>query len=331
MISRMISRRRILQSAGGAVLATPFLQRQTFAQEVWPAREIHAICGTPPGSGADTIVRFYARKLQEVSGKTVIVENKPGAFGNIATEYVARSKPDGYTIFIAPTSSYLGASPSLFKKLAFDPINDFEHVAPLLKNTWILAVAGDSPHRTAAELTAYLKEQGDKASYGSLANTGLVSTELYKANFGLKTVEVKYKETLGALNDLWAGNLAFIHIDPTGGGAHFKSGKLRPLATASAERMQSIKDIPSAREVGIMNSDVIGWWSVEMPKGTPKPVLEKLEAWFGQITAAEDTRAFLANVSCDPFPGSSAMLSELLVKETNNWKEYVRIARIEQI
>ncbi len=224
-----------------------------------------------------------------------------------------------------------GASPSLFKKLAFDPINDFEHVAPLLKNTWILAVAGDSPHKTAAELTAYLKEQGEKASTAPLANTGLVSTELYKANFGLKTVEVKYKETLGALNDLWAGNLAFIHIDPTGGGAHFKSGKLRPLATASAERMQSIKDIPSAREVGITNSDVIGWWSVEMPKGTPKPVLEKLEGWFAQITAADDTRAFLANVNCDPFPGSSAMLRELLIKETNNWKDYVKLAKIEQI
>ncbi len=256
-------------------------------------------------------MRFYARKLQEISGKTVVVENKPGAFGNIA-HGICRpvESPTATRSSSRPRVHYLGASPSLFKKLAFDPLNDFEHVAPLLKNTWILAVAGDSPHKTAAELTAYLKEKGDKASYGSLANTGLVSTELYKANFGLTTVEVKYKETLGALNDLWAGNLAFIHIDPTGGGAHFKSGKLRPLATASAERMQSIKDIPSAREVGIMNSDVIGWWSVEMPKGTPKPVLEILEAWFAQITRAEDTRAFLANVSCDPFPGSSAMLRE---------------------
>jgi tripartite-type tricarboxylate transporter receptor subunit TctC len=327
----MITRRRVLQSAGGAILAAPFLQRQALAQDAWPSREIHAICGTPPGSGADTIVRFYARKLQEISGRTIVVENKPGAFGNIATEYVSKSRPDGYTLFIAPSSSYLGASPSLFKKLAFDPVNDFEHVAPLLKNTWILAVAGDSPHKTAAELTAYLKAQGDKASYGSLANTGLVSSELYKANFGLTTVEVKYKETMGALNDLWAGNLAFIHIDPTGGGAHFKSGKLRPLATASAERLQSIGDIPSAREAGIMNSDVIGWWSVEMPKGTPKPALEKLEAWFAQITAADDTRAFLANVGCDPFPGSSAMLRETLVKEINAWKDYVKLAKIEPV
>ncbi len=325
----MLSRRELLRSAAVSALATPHLSNLGFAQDAWPSREIHAVCGTPPGSGADIIVRFYARKLQELSGKTVVVDNKPGAAGNIATEYVARSKPDGYTLFIAPSSSYLGAAPSLFKKLAFDPLNDFEHVTPLLKNCWILAVAGDSPHKTAAELTAYLKERGDKASYGSLANTGLISSELYKANFGLQTVEVKYKTTLDCLNDLWAGHLAFIHIDPTGGGAHFKSGKLRPLATAAAERMDSIKEIPSAKEAGIMNSDVIGWWSVEMPKGTPRPVLTQLETWFNQITAQPDTVAFLANIGCDPFAGNSGMLRALLEKEIKAWADYVKLAKID--
>ena len=327
----MLSRRRFLQSGALAGLAAPYLGGSAFAQDAWPSHEIHAICGTPPGSGADAIVRLYARKLQEVSGKTVVVENKPGAFGNIATEYVARAKPDGYTLFIAPSSSYLGASPSLFKNLAFDPLNDFEHVALLLKNTSVLAVSGDSPYKTAGELTASLKERGDKASFGSLNNTGLISSELYKANFGLKAVEVKYKEVGACLNDLWAGHLDFIHIDPTGGGAHFKSGKLRPLATAAAERMQSIKDIPSATEAGITNSNVIGWWSVEMPKGTPKPVLEKLEAWFTQIAVAPDITAFLANIGCDPFPGNSAQLRELLAKEIKAWQGYVKLAKIEQI
>ena len=327
----MLSRREMLRSVAVSTLAMPFVRTLAFAQDVWPSREIHAVCGTPPGSGADIIVRYYARKLQELCGKTVVVDNKPGAAGNIATEYVARSKADGYTVFIAPSSSYLGAAPSLFKKLAFDPVNDFEHVTPLLKNCWILAVAGDSPYKTVAELTAYLKERGDKASYGSLANTGLISSELYKANFGLQTVEVKYKTTLDCLNDLWAGNLAFIHIDPTGGGAHFKSGKLRPLATAAANRMQAIKDIPSAKEVGITNSDVVGWWSVEMPKGTPKLLLDKLEVWFNQITAAPDTVAFLANIGCDPFPGNSGMLRALLEKETKAWAEYVKLAKIEAI
>ena len=327
----MISRRKMLISAGCSALAAPFASRLSFAQDAWPARDIHAICGTPPGSGADIIVRFYARRLQELCGRSVIVDNKPGAFGAIATQYVAKSKPDGYTVFIAPSSAYLGAAPSLFKNLAFDPQNDFEHVTPLLKNAWILAVSGDSPHKTAAELTAWLKAQGDKASYGSLANTGLISSELYKANFGLQTVEVKYKVTATALNDLWAGNLAFIHIDPTGGAAHFTSGKLRPLATASAARLQSIKDIPSAREAGIMNSDVVGWWSVEMAKGTPKPILEKLEKWFNQITAMDETKIFLANVGCDPFPGNSQMLGDLLAKEIKDWAGYVKLAKIEPI
>ena len=327
----MLTRRQLMHTAAMAGLAAPFVGTSSRAQDAWPSRELHAICGTPPGSGADTIVRFYARKLQELCGKTVVVENKPGAFGNIATEYVARAKPDGYTLFIAPTSSYLGAAPSLFKNLAFDPMNDFEHVVPLLKNTSVLAVSGDSPHGSAAELTAYLKERGDKASFGSLSNTGLISSELYKANFGLKTVEVKYKETLGCLNDLWAGNLAFLHIDPTSGAAHFKSGKLRPLSSAAAERMESIKTIPSALESGIKNSNVIGWWSVEMPKGTPKPVLDKIEGWFNQVSAQPDTVSFLYNIGCDPMSGSQAMLRDMLRKETENWREYVKIAKIEAI
>ena len=327
----MLTRRRLMQSAAMAGLASASSGRLAHADDPWPAHEIHAICGTPPGSGADAIVRYYARKLQAISGKTVVVENKPGAFGNIATEYVARSKADGYTLFIAPTSSYLGAAPSLFKKHAFDPLNDFEHVSLLLKNTSVLAVSGDSPYKTAAELTAKLQELGDKASFGSLNNTGLISSELYKANFGLKAVEVKYKETAGALNDLWAGHLAFVHIDPTGGGAHFKSGNLRPLATASAERMQSIKDIPSAKESGITNSNVIGWWSVEMPKGTPKPILDKVEGWFNQISAQPDTVEFLYNIGCDPFPGNQAMVKDMLAKEIKAWDAYVKLAKIEAI
>jgi tripartite-type tricarboxylate transporter receptor subunit TctC len=322
----MLTRRDFLHTAAASAVVIPSLAH---AQSPWPVRDIHAICGTPPGSGADIIVRFYAKKLQDLCGRSVIVENRPGAFGNIATEYVARSKPDGYTIFIAPSSSYLGAAPSLFKKLNFDPLNDFEHVAPLLKNAWILSVSGDSPHKTAAELTAYLKAQGDKASYGSLANTGLISSELYKAQFGLKTVEVKYKATATALNDLWAGNLAFIHIDPTGGGAHFKSGKLRPLAMASAEPLKAVPNVPGAREAGILNSDVVGWWSVVMPKGTPTAVLDQLETWFSRITADPETQAFLTNIGCDPLPGNRGMLRGLLEKEIANWREYVKIANIE--
>jgi tripartite-type tricarboxylate transporter receptor subunit TctC len=162
----MLSRRELLRTAAVASLATPSIARLSFAEDAWPSREIHAICGFPPGTGADIFVRFYAKKLQEVAGKTVIVENKTGAFGNIASEYVVRSKPDGYTVFIAPGSSFLAAAPSLFKKLNFDPVNDFEHVTTLAKIPFLLVVSGNSPYKTVAELVTYLKQQGDKASYG---------------------------------------------------------------------------------------------------------------------------------------------------------------------
>ena len=252
----MLSRRTLLQAAGASV-AMPYWSKTAAADDPWPAREIHSICGFPPGSGADVFVRFYSKKLEDKIGKTIITENKVGAFGNISTEYVARSKPDGYTLFVAPGSSFLAAAPSLFKKLSFDPINDFEHVTTLSKLPFILIVSGDSPYRSVADLTAYLKQQGDKASYASVANTGIVSSELYKANFGLNTVEVKYKDAGAMLNDLWGHNIEFAHLDPVTAMAHLKTGKLRALATSSKERFVSLPDIPSAAEAGINNSDIL--------------------------------------------------------------------------
>ena len=137
--------------------------------------------------------------------RTVIVENRAGAFGNIATEAVAKSKPDGLTIYVAPGASVLAASPHIFKKLPFDPINDFEHITMLNTSAFVLTVAGSSPHKNVAELTAYLRERGDKGSYGSVANPGLVSSELYKAHFGLKTQEIKYRDLGPIMSDLMTG------------------------------------------------------------------------------------------------------------------------------
>src|SRR5262245_1030548 len=165
----MLSRRTLLQSAALASVAMPYLSKSALADDVWPTREIHSICGFPPGSGADVFVRFYSKKLEDKLGKTILTENKVGAFGNIATEYVARSKPDGYTLFVAPGSSFLAAASSLFKKLAYDPVSDFEHVTTLSKLPFILIVSGDRPYKTVADRTASLKQHGHKASYGPAA------------------------------------------------------------------------------------------------------------------------------------------------------------------
>jgi tripartite-type tricarboxylate transporter receptor subunit TctC len=328
MISR-ISRRKVLE-LGGAAICGSMLPGPALSQDAWPSRDIRTICPFPPGTGADIVVRYYAKVLQDNVGKTVIVENKPGAFGNIATEAIARSKPDGYTVGIMPSSA-IAAAPALFKKVPYDPVNDFEQVATLMRVPWFLIVSPKSPYKSVAELTEYLKNEGDKASYGSVANSGLVSSELYKAAFGLKTVEVKYKESSGMLSDLLAGNLAFIHWDATATIGRMKSGAVRVLASSTKKRAKAFPDIPSAAEVGIPNSDVSGWWSVAVPKGTPQAIKDRMETIYTKFVATAEHDAWVASTGCEPFPGDHVAAQKALLDEIKIWQEYVKIAKIEQI
>jgi tripartite-type tricarboxylate transporter receptor subunit TctC len=326
----VITRRRLLRSAAlapAAVLVWPTIGNAH--EESYPVGPIRSICPFAAGSGADIKVRFYSNKLSLATGKPVIVENKTGALGNIATETVARAKPDGYTIYIAPGSSTLAAAPSLFKKLGYDPINDFEHITTLSASAFALCVPSASPFKSVGELTAYLKDKGDAASYGSIAPPSLVSAEIYKTAFGLKTVEVKYKEQGPLLNDLFGGHLVFFFSDLTTINGQLKAGRIRPLAVTCAKRLTSAPAIPGAQEAGIPNMNVITWWSVHVPARTPKPICDKLEAWFNSIAVEPDVVAFNAAVGSDVLPGNSESLKALLVKQTAEWREYARLARIE--
>jgi tripartite-type tricarboxylate transporter receptor subunit TctC len=325
----MLSRRKILEF-GGAALCAPALVATAGAQDAWPSREIKTICPFPAGSGADVVVRFYAKVLQDRVGKTVIVENRPGAFGNIATEAIARSKPDGYTVGIM-ASSALAAAPALFKQVPFDPVNDFDQVTSLMRVPWFLIVAADGPHKSVPDLVDFLKKQGDKASYASVANSGLVSSELFKAQFGLNTVEVKYRDPFAMLNDLYAGNIAFAHLDATTTTGSMKNGKLRILASSTRQRAKAFPDVPSAAEVGINNSDLTGWWSVAMPKGTPQAIRDRLEQIYNDFVASDEHTKWVLSIGCEPFPGNHVSVQEALLKEMKAWQEYVRIAKIEQI
>jgi tripartite-type tricarboxylate transporter receptor subunit TctC len=258
-----------------------------------------------------------------------VVENRAGAFGNIASEAVAKSKPDGLTLYVAPGSSVLAAAAHVFKKLPFDPINDFEHITTLNTSAFVLTVAGNSPHKSVADLTAHLLAKGDKGTYGSIANSGLVPSELYKAAFGLKTQEIKYRDPGPMLSDLMSGQIDFFHIDVTALPAYIESGKLRALATGSAEKLASMPNIPGAREAGIPNCDIRTWWSAHAPAKTPRAILDRLEAAFNEIAISPDTVKFLAGTGSDPLPGNSKTLRELLVAETKAWEGYVKLAKIE--
>ena len=309
------------------LLLYPFIG---FAQS-WPApgREFKVIVGYPPGAGGDTSVRFYAAKLAEVSGHPVIVENRAGMISSLGADAVAKSRPDGYTILLTSASSSHAANLVLFKKLPYDPVKDFTPVTTLYRTTFFLMVNANSPHRNVAELTAALRALGSKASYAYGSPPALAAAEFYKARAGLQAVGIAYKTAAATLAEMYSGALDFQFIDATFATTQIHSGKMRGLAITSGQR-SSLIDLPTMAEAaGIPEFDIAPWWAVFLPAGAPPQVVARLESWFNQVVALDDTRKYLANNGADSLPGNSKVVAELLGREIRKWAELARIANIQ--
>jgi tripartite-type tricarboxylate transporter receptor subunit TctC len=298
------------------------------AQE-YPSREMRSICNFAPGSGADIIVRFYSEKLSKLAGKPVIVENKPGANGAIATGDLARSKPDGHTIMITPASSTIAAAPYLFKNLPFDTTKDFQAVTTIASLSFVLMVDAAKPIKSVQELVAHLKTRPNHGFYGTSNNTGVIAAELFKQAAGLQTTYAPYKANTQALTDLLQGTVDFLSYDATWAAGQVKGGRVRVIAATAAKRSVAFPDVPTLTELGYGKNDVTPWWGVVVAAGTPRPIVERLSGWFDQITNEDDTKQFLARAAFDPFPGSPDQMSALLKSDAARWKGYVELAKIE--
>jgi tripartite-type tricarboxylate transporter receptor subunit TctC len=295
------------------------------AQE-YPAREIRSICNFAAGSGADIIVRYYSEQLAKLAGKPVVVENKPGAQGTIATAFVAKAPADGYTIHITPASSTLATAPHIFKQLLFDPIKDFASVTTINSLTFVVAVDASKPYRTVSDLISHLKAKPGHGFYGTQSNSGQVAAELLKAKTGLNTVYVPFKVTGDAFTNLLAGQIDFMSVDSTWARSQ---SKVRILAVTAAKRSATMPEIPTLAEAGVEGIDIAPWWGVVVPAGTPRPIIDKLAGWFNQITASDETRQFLARAALDPFPGSPDQMAGLLKTEIDRWGGFVKLAKIQ--
>ena len=302
------------------------VSQHAWSQE-YPARDIRSVCNFAPGSGADIIVRYYSEKLARVAGKPVIVENKPGAQGLLATDYVAKSKPDGYTILITPASSTLATAPHIFKHIPFDPLKDFQPVTTINSLPFVIAVDAAKPYRTLAEFLGALREKEGNGFYGTQSNTGQVSAELLKAHTGLKTAYVPFKITGDAFTALLGGNIDFMSVDATW--ASTQRQKVRILAVTSAKRSSTLPEIPTMMELGYKDFDITAWWGVVVPAGTPRPIVDKLAGWINEITLSDETKKFLSRAALDAFPGSPEQMAALLKVDTERWGNYVRMAKIE--
>jgi tripartite-type tricarboxylate transporter receptor subunit TctC len=295
--------------------------------QAYPAQDIHFICAFPPGSGADVLVRYFAEKVRPLTGKTVIVENKPGAGGHIALEYVARSKPDGLTVFVHAGSG-AAASMSLMKAPAVDVAKQIQVVATINRQPYMIVVHSSKPYKTLAELTAAMKEKGEKSSYGTSNPSSTILAEIYRNTAGLKTVEVDYKTGTEMVNDLASGALDFASADPVQALSMAKKGDWRILGISSGERLQATGDLPTMTEQGV-KMDVTGWWAAMVPTGTPKPIMDQINKWFVEVVGSEDAKKFLGQFGGDPLIETPDVAQARLLKDVKDWADYVKLAKIQ--
>jgi len=301
-----------------------------FAQaDNYPARDVHIISSQAAGSGADTIVRFYAKKLEEKMKHAVIVENRQGAFGMIAFRALADAKPDGYTLYMSAGSS-IASAPHLYKNMSVDPLKQFTQITSLSKFAFMLVVPKESPFNSAKDLVDAMKKKPDNGLYGATATSGVVSAELFKVYSGLKSTQVAYKSSREALTDLMANQIDWMFMDPIAANEHIRAGRIKGLAVAMQDRLGAIPEIPSMKESGFPQIDVVTWWTVTAPAGTPKPVIDKLAGWVNDITNSAEGKEFLHRNGMDPFVGTPDSANALVHSDYDKWKDYVAKAGIKK-
>ncbi len=293
----------------------------------YPSQDVHFICAFPAGSGADVIVRYFAEKMRPLLNRTVIVENKPGAIGNIATEYLARSKPDGHTIYIHGGSA-VAANMHMFKHPSVDAGKAIQVVATLNKQPTMFVVHVSKPWHTVAEVTAYAKERKEKGTYATSNPVGKTMGAIYKQQAGLQAVEVNYRTASDSLNDMQSGTIDYALFDNVFATAQAREGRVRILAVSTAQRLAANPDFPTMTELGYpMN--LMGWFAAMVPSATPRPIVDQLGIWFSQIVATDETKAFLNRIASDPFISTPDQAQALLLQQIKDWGEYVRVANIE--
>ena len=312
-----MSIRRTLVSL--AVIACIAAGSGALRAQAFPTKPVRIIVPAPPGGAIDVIARLLADRLTTAWGQSVLVENKPGGSQIIGTDIVAKSAPDGYNLVIVPSSHAI--NPVLFKKLPYDSIKDFSfvvqtHVVPLL-----LAVANSVPAKNVGELMAYARANPSKLSYASSGQGSSlhVAAELFRSMTDTKILHVPYKGSSAAHPDLIAGRTSMIFDTITAILPHVKSGAVRGLAVTTLKRASIAPDIPTIAESGLPGYDANSWGGIVAPGGTPKEVVDTLNAAINKILLSPDVGARLANVGIEVIGGPARQFEDLVMAENRKW------------
>lgn len=320
-----ISRRSLLLSALASVPVLAVGQNTA----PFPQRPIRLILGFPPGGATDNSARLVAEKMAGILGQPIVVENRPGASGNIAAAAVARSAPDGYTLFYT-TSTISGINPHVFAKLSYDPFGDFEPVMNVSRTYMVLLVRKELKIDSTKALIDLAKSKPDKLTYASagIGSTQHLAGALFCAKTGVRALHVPYKGSAPALTDLMSGQVDFMIDTVSASLSYLQSGKLKGLAISRHLTSSGLENIPTFVEQGVSDYHIAAWGGFLVPNGTPVSIIEKLNAAGNKAIHSADVVAFAGKNGSQLQGGTPAAFGQFIKQESVTWKEAVSTAGV---
>jgi tripartite-type tricarboxylate transporter receptor subunit TctC len=291
----------------------------------YPARAIHIIVGFAAGGGNDIIARIFGQKLSESLGQPVIIENKPGGGAIVATEYVAKSAPDGYTLLMS--ASGISINPAVYAKLPYDAVKDFVAVSELGSFPLIMVVNASSPIKTVAELVTYAKANPDKMNYASSSASFQLVTELFKQKTGAPMQVIPYKSANESVLAVISGQVTTTIADAGPVVSQVKARTVRALAVAAPRRMEDLPDVPTLKEAGA-DVDAVLWSGIFVPKATPPAIVKKLESELMRIAKLPDVIARLKPLGIEAIGNSSEEFTRILAADLARWSEVAKASNI---
>jgi tripartite-type tricarboxylate transporter receptor subunit TctC len=318
-------RRNFLHLAGGAA-ALPAVSRIARAQ-TFPAKPVRLVVGYAAGGGTDITARLMAQWLSERLGQQFVIENRPGAGTNIATEAVVRAAPDGYTLLLATTGNAINAT--LYQKLNFNFILDISPVAGIIRVPNVMVVSPSMPVKTVPEFIRYAKANPGKINMasGGAGGTDHMSGELFKMMAGVNMIHVAYRGLSPALTDLLGGQVQVIFSSVPAAIEYVRAGKLRALAVTTATRFEGMPDIPTVGDV-VPNFEASQWYGIGAPKNTPAEIVDKLNKEINAALTDPNMKSRLAELGGTALAGSPADFGKLIADETEKWANVARAANI---
>ena len=316
-----LHRRLILTGAIG--LAAGAASAQPAAR--FPERPVRMVVPFAPGGSTDIFARLVAAKMSEDIGQQIVVDNKPGAGGNIGAEAVARSAPDGYTLLVG-TPGPLTINPNLMKSMPYDPARDLVGVGQIVNVQSVLVVNPATGIASVHELIDRARAQPGKLSYASpgLGSSPNLAMELFAAQAGIRIESIQYKSDSQALTDVMSGQVPIMIANIAGVLPHIRSGKLRALAVAGPRRSALLPDVPTVSEAGLAGYAVTGWAGLLAPAGTPSPVIEQLNRALNKALATPDVVAKIEQQSAEPAPVSPKAFDAFMADERTRWAEVIK-------